>query len=376
NKIEGSELSSIDSKNLTPKISEKALRYDLTIPFARFVVMNRNEIAFPFKRYQIQPVWRADRPQKGRYREFYQCDVDVIGSNSVLNEVDLIQIIDEVFAELKIPVSIHVNHRKVLDGILAELNLKDNTNAVLIALDKLDKIGLEKVKEELSDRIDSNTIGLLFDKIGAIENGGIDSISAEKGNQGKEELNKIFGQFKGDNKLSKNNDLLFDIKLARGLDYYTGTIIEVKAKDVEMGSICGGGRYDDLTGVFGLKDVSGVGVSFGADRIYDVLSSMDSFKDVKLYSSKVMFVNFGEATLAQINKCMSELRKNDVSCELYPDEAKMKKQFSYANTNNIPYVISVGDEELKSSKAKLKDMNEGTEETIAFDDLVKRFSNG
>lgn len=376
-KVKSEEIAVIDSKKLTPLISEKALRYDLTIPFARFVVMNRNEITFPFKRYQIQPVWRADRPQKGRYREFYQCDVDVIGSNSVLNEVDLIQIIDEVFSELKIQVSIHVNHRKLLDGILAELNLQNETSLVLVALDKLDKQGIDKVKEELSAKIDSNTIDKLFERINEIEKNSIDKInvSSEKGNQGKDELVQIFNSLQQSNGFNSANELKFDVKLARGLDYYTGTIIEVKAKDVEMGSICGGGRYDDLTGVFGLNDVSGVGVSFGADRIYDVLNSMNAFENVKLYSSKVMFVNFGNEGLNQIYSSMNEIRKKDIACEFYPDNAKLKKQFSYADANLIPFVAVIGDEEIKENKIKLKDMLSGIEELLSLDELINKVAN-
>ncbi|HRW62091.1 MAG TPA: histidine--tRNA ligase, partial [Bacteroidales bacterium] len=338
-----SELSNAESNKLALEICEKGLRYDLTVPFARFVVQNLNEITFPFKRYQIQPVWRADRPQKGRYREFYQCDVDVIGSNSLLNEVELIQIIDKVFQSLKINTVIKMNNRKILLGIAEMIGEPEKFIDITVAIDKLDKIGIDKVREELLSRgINESAIEKLkpvFDLKGSNREkiNDLKKIisSSEVGLKGIQEVETILGYF---DKLPINTDLELDLTLARGLNYYTGAIFEVKAKDVEIGSICGGGRYDDLTGVFGLKDVSGVGVSFGADRIYDVMEQLNIFPTEIVASTKVMFVNFGEKEEIYCLPLLQKLRENGVNAEIFPEPAKMKKQMSYANNKNIPFV--------------------------------------
>ncbi|MFW5755822.1 MAG: histidine--tRNA ligase, partial [Tangfeifania sp.] len=331
-----------DSNKLTSQISEKGLRYDLTVPFARFVVQHQNEITFPFKRYQIQPVWRADRPQKGRYREFYQCDVDVIGSVSLLNEAELIQIIDEVFQRLKIETVVKINNRKILAGIAETIGEKERITDITVAIDKLEKIGLEKVNDELSVKgVSAEAIrklqpileleGDTASKLDQLE----EVIStSEIGVKGIVGMKTLFGYLE---KLNLKTDFELDLTLARGLNYYTGAIIEVKAKDVEMGSICGGGRYDDLTGIFGLKDVSGVGVSFGAERIYDVLTQLNLFPKESTETTKVMFVNFGEKEETYCLPMLSKLRASGINAEIYPDSAKMKKQMNYANKKAIPF---------------------------------------
>ena len=360
------------------RISEKGLRYDLTVPFARYVVMHRNEITFPFKRYQIQQVWRADRPQKGRYREFFQCDADIVGSDSLLNEVELIQIIDEVFTRFGINVSIRLNNRKILSGIAEIIGEADNITIITTAIDKLDKIGLEKVNEELSQAgITDEAIktlqpilqlsGSTSDKLGELRKLFEQS---EIGLKGVEEVEYIFDKCAS---LQLKNELVLDLTLARGLNYYTGAIIEVKALDAQMGSITGGGRYDNLTGIFGLKDVSGVGISFGADRIYDVLTDLNLFPDNFSHSTDLLFVNFGEKEADYILPLITEMRKTGIRCELYPESAKMKKQLSYADNNKIPYVALIGENEIKNSSVTLKNMISGEQKTVLVDDLKGEF---
>ena len=360
------------------KISEKGLRYDLTVPFARYVVMHRNEITFPFKRYQIQQVWRADRPQKGRYREFFQCDADIVGSDSLLNEVELIQIIDEVFTRFDINVSIRLNNRKILSGIAEIIGEADNITVITTAIDKIDKIGVEKVNEELSlagitdEAINklqpilqlSGTTGKKLDELrGLFE-------ASEIGLKGVEEMEYIFNKCTA---LELKNEFVLDLTLARGLNYYTGAIIEVKALDAQMGSITGGGRYDNLTGIFGLKGVSGVGISFGADRIYDVLTDLDLFPNNFSHSTDLLFVNFGESESDFILPLITKMRKVGIRCELYPESAKMKKQLSYAHNNNIPYVALIGENEIKNSSVTLKNMISGEQKTVLVDDLKGEF---
>ena len=361
------------------KISEKGLRYDLTVPFARYVVQHQSEITFPFKRYQIQPVWRADRPQKGRYREFYQCDVDVVGSNSLLNEVELVQIVAEVFAELGIFVVLKMNNRKILYGIAETIGHLDKMTDITVAIDKLEKIGLDAVKEELKEKgLDDTAISALQpilelsgtndDKIASLRR-----VLAESptGLLGVDEVETILGYCKS---LGVAIDLELDLSLARGLNYYTGAIFEVKAKDYAIGSICGGGRYDDLTGIFGMKGVSGVGISFGADRIYDVLLNLDLFpKDQVEATSKVLFINFGGEDELVSLELMKKLRFSGVSCEIYPDAAKMKKQMDYANKRSIPYVIIIGQTERESRVASVKQMETGQQWSVAFDVLDSIF---
>ena len=371
-------LEDFESQNLnkiTTQISEKGLRYDLTVPFARYVVQNRNDITFPFKRYQIQPVWRADKPQKGRYREFYQCDVDVIGSNALINEVELIQIIDEVFTTLGIEAVIKLNNRKILSGIAEVIGEADKIIDITVAIDKLQKIGLEKVNEELAAKGLSeqaieklqpilNLEGILRDKFPKLQEILADS---EIGLEGVEELMTVMLHLKD---LKLKNKWTFDLTLARGLNYYTGAIIEVEAKDIKIGSICGGGRYDDLTGIFGLPEVSGVGISFGADRVYDVLNELNLFPEESSATSKVMFVNFGKEEEKYCLKLIQEIRKNGVSAELYPDSAKMKKQMKYADQKSIPTVVLIGQDEIKSGLYTYKDMKSGEQQKVNLDELI------
>ena len=361
---------------LTHKMCEKGLRYDLTVPFARYIVQNRNDITFPFKRYQIQPVWRADKPQKGRYREFYQCDVDVIGSDSLLNEVDLILIIDEVFTKLGINVEIKINNRKILYGIAEVIGAADKMTEITVAIDKLEKVGLEKVNEEmLRNGISQESVdklqpilkleGILKEKFPKL----IEILEpSETGMLGVDELMTVLKHLK---ELRLNNKWSFDITLARGLNYYTGAIIEVVAKDVKIGSICGGGRYDNLTGIFGLPDVSGVGISFGADRVYDVMNELSLFPDSALSSTKVLLVNFGKEESKHCLKVLSELRNNGISAELFPDTAKMKKQMKYADQKAIPFVLLIGEEEMKSETYTLKDMNSGDQQKLHLPALIE-----
>lgn len=362
---------------LTTQISEKGLRYDLTVPFARFVVQHRNDIQMPFRRFQIQPVWRADRPQKGRYREFYQCDADVVGSDSLVNEVELLQLIDEVFRRLGVRITIKLNNRKVLAGIAELIGAPDKMIDITVAIDKIDKIGIEKVNEELADRgLSAESIAPLrpiLEIDGTVEQrlAQLESLLAtsETGTLGVKELREVVD---GTLALGLDAELDLDVSLARGLNYYTGTIIEVKARDFAIGSITGGGRYDNLTGVFGMPGISGVGISFGADRIYDVLNGLDLYPEELRAGSKVMFVNFGGAeTLASL-KAVKALRAAGVSCELYPDAVKMKKQMAYANSSMIPYVAIIGDSEAADGTVTLKNMVEGTQETVKLDDAIEK----
>ena len=367
----------LDEKNsnkLTPKISEKGLRYDLTVPFARYVVQYQNDITFPFKRYQIQPVWRADRPQKGRYREFYQCDVDVIGSNSLLNEVELVQIIDDVFNRLKISTVVKINNRKILVGIAEVIGENDRIFDITVAIDKLDKIGLEKVNAELTEKGVSNGAIEKLQPILALEGNSIEKTAqletilatSEIGIKGVNEIKKLFAYL---NNLHLKTEVELDLTLARGLNYYTGAIFEVKAKDFEIGSICGGGRYDDLTGIFGLPNVSGVGVSFGAERIYDVLTQMNLFPPKSTETTKVLFVNFGEKEEAYCLPVLAELRKNGINAEIFPDSAKMQKQMNYANKKEIPFVVLAGETEISAQKFTLKNMASGDQQLVSAEEL-------
>ena len=353
------------------KICEKGLRYDLTVPFARYVVQHQNEISFPFKRFQIQPVWRADRPQKGRYREFYQCDVDVIGSRSLLNEVELVQIVDAVFSKLGIRTVLKMNNRKILYGIAEAIGHADKMMDITVAIDKLEKIGLENVKAELLERgLDEMAIAKLqpilelsgdnsqkLDKLAEIIG------SSETGVKGIEEMRTIFGLVET---LGVALPVELDLSLARGLNYYTGAIFEVKALDYVIGSICGGGRYDNLTGIFGLPDVSGVGISFGADRIYDVMTGLELFPESVDCSTQVLFVNLGEAEQMQSLRIMAQLRADGIAAEIYPESAKMKKQMEYANRRAIPYVVIIGSQELEQGVATVKNMRSGEQAQVAF----------
>jgi histidyl-tRNA synthetase len=370
-----------DANFKVSNISGKALRYDLTVPFARYVVMNRNEITFPFKRYQIQPVWRADRPQKGRYREFYQCDADVIGSNSLLNEVELIQIIDEVFTKLGVGATIKINNRKILSGIAEVIGEKDKIIDITVAIDKLDKIGADGVNKELQEKGISQTAliklqplisfkGNNNEKLDLLKNLLADS---EVGKKGIEEVEAIFSKIS--NLKSQISNLELDITLARGLNYYTGAIIEVKVnepKSTFTGSICGGGRYDDLTGIFGLPDVSGVGISFGADRIYDVLEELKLFPDSSSASTKVLVVNFGEAEENYALQIARQLREAGINSEVYPDAAKLKKQFAYADAKKIPFVITAGKDEMDNGIVALKNMSNGEQYALSLAEAIEK----
>ncbi|MBR5132447.1 MAG: histidine--tRNA ligase [Alistipes sp.] len=357
------------------KISEKGLRYDLTVPFARYVVQHQNEIVFPFKRYQIQPVWRADRPQKGRYREFYQCDVDVIGSTSLLSEVELVDIVSRVFSKLGISVTLKMNNRKILFGIAESIGHADKMIDITVAIDKLDKIGLDNVKAELRERgIDDEAIAKLQP---ILELSGTNAEKLEKlasvigasetGVKGIEEMRTIFSNIEA---LGINLTPELDLSLARGLNYYTGAIFEVKANDFQIGSISGGGRYDDLTGIFGMPGMSGVGISFGADRIYDVMLGLNLFPEELACSTKVFFVNLGENEQLASMRLISELRNKGISAEIYPESAKMKKQMEYANRRGIPYVVIIGSNELERKVATLKDMRSGEQRELSFEELV------
>lgn len=365
---------------LGPRISEKGLRYDLTVPFARFVVQHRSEITFPFRRYQIQPVWRADRPQRGRYREFYQCDVDVIGSPSLLNEFELIRIMDAVFRELKLKVVIKLNNRKVLAGIAEVLGESSRMTEITVAIDKLEKIGLEKVLAELEERgMDPATLDRLKPVL-EFEGSSMEKIDFLEGylegsGTGMEGLAEVRSLFRLTSVVgSMDAALEFDLTLARGLNYYTGSIFEVKSSEVRIGSICGGGRYDNLTGIFGLDGVSGVGVSFGADRIYDVLHQLDRFPEPGAMDTRVLFVNFGDREVDFILPVLASLREAGIPAELYPDTVKMKKQMSYANSRSIPFVALVGEQEIKEGRITLKEMESGTQEKLTPAELVARFS--
>ncbi|WP_319503134.1 histidine--tRNA ligase [uncultured Draconibacterium sp.] len=368
----------LDEKNsnkLTTKLSEKGLRYDLTVPFARYVVQYRNDIAFPFKRYQIQPVWRADRPQKGRYREFYQCDVDVIGSNSLLNEVELVQIIDEVFQRLGINTTVKINNRKILAGIAEAIGEADRMVDITVAIDKLDKIGLEKVNAEMLDKGISQEAVDKLQPILKLEGSTVEKLAqietviggTEIGAKGIAEMRTMFAYLEN---VELSTTVELDLTLARGLNYYTGAIFEVKSNDVQIGSICGGGRYDDLTGIFGMPDVSGVGVSFGAERIYDVLVQLGAFPEESLETTKALFVNFGEKEEAYCLPVLAQLRKNGINAEIFPESAKMKKQMTYANRKEIAYVILAGDNEMAAQKFTLKNMETGEQQLLGTQELI------
>lgn len=359
---------------LTNEMCEKGLRYDLTVPFARFVVQHRNEIQMPFKRFQIQPVWRADRPQKGRYREFYQCDADVVGSDSLSNEVELLSLIDHVMSKLRIRTCIHVNNRKILTGIAETIGEADKIIDITVAIDKIDKIGIDNVNAELKEK------GLTEEAISSLRpilelKGSNDEklevitsilSGSETGMKGLEEMREVLA---GIENLGHSCEVEFDVSLARGLNYYTGTIIEVKALDVEIGSITGGGRYDNLTGVFGMTGLSGVGISFGADRIYDVLNALDLYPAEVNGSVKALFINFGEAEAAASARCVKALHDAGVSAQLYPDVAKMKKQMQYANSEGVGYVVMIGDKELADGTATVKNMTDGSQVTLSQSEL-------
>jgi len=372
NGVEASEFAENSSLALANKFCEKALRYDLTVPFARFVVMHRNELQLPFKRYQIQPVWRADRPQKGRYREFYQCDADIVGSTSLLNEVELVQIIDTVFSKFGINITIKLNSRKILSGIAEIIGKPDKIVDITVAIDKLEKIGIENVNAELAEKGLSEAEIQAIQPIILLQGSNEEKLqslrqtlaTSEIGQKGIDEMEYIFSMLKNVNVKAV---LQLDLTLARGLNYYTGAILEVKANDVEMGSICGGGRYDNLTGIFGMPGLSGVGISFGADRIYDVLNQLDAYpKDTK-EATKLLFVNFGETEVLYILPIIAKLRAEGYACELYPDSAKMKKQMQYANDRQIPFVAIVGGDEIAQNKVLIKNMTTGEQELVDKD---------
>ena len=369
------ELLSRNAAKLACKFCEKGLRYDLTVPFARYVVMHRDEITFPFKRFQIQPVWRADRPQKGRYREFYQCDADVVGSNSLLNEVELVQMIDAVFQKFGIRVSIKINNRKILTGIAEIIGEADKIVDITVAIDKLDKIGLDNVNAELASKgipqeaIDKLQPIILLsgsneEKLVTLKNV---LAASETGLKGVEESEFILKTIAG---LGIQSEVELDLTLARGLNYYTGAIFEVKALDVQIGSISGGGRYDNLTGVFGMEGMSGVGISFGADRIYDVLNQLDLYPKEAVNGTQLLFVNFGEAEAAYVLPVLAQVRAAGIRAEIYPDAAKMKKQMSYANAKMVPFVAIVGENEMKEGKVMLKNMTSGEQSLVTPEELV------
>ena len=379
-KVEGSD-DLYNSKALSLKVCEKGLRYDLTVPFARFVVQHQNEISFPFKRFQIQPVWRADRPQKGRYREFYQCDVDVIGSKSLLNELELVQIVDRVFTLFDVRVCIKINNRKILTGMAEICGFPEKVVDITVAIDKIDKIGLEAVEAEMLQNglsheavevirpvlqlsgTTSEKIAVMRDLMGGKSASGIVS---ETGLKGLDELEELFSLIDA---ASISQEVEIDLSLARGLNYYTGAIFEVKAKDFAIGSICGGGRYDNLTGIFGLPDMSGVGISFGADRIYDVLKGLDKFPAEVTSSTKVLFANMGQAELRYLIPLVKALRESGVACEIYPESSKLKKQFDYADKKLIPFISINGETEVSGLMVNIKNLSTGVQSSFSKDDL-------
>lgn len=375
NKVSDEDLHSLNSLKLAAKLCEKGLRYDLTVPFARYVVQHREELQLPFKRYQIQPVWRADRPQKGRYREFYQCDADVVGSDSLLNEVELMQIVDTVFTKFGVRVCIKINNRKILTGIAEVIGEAEKIVDITVAIDKLDKIGLEKVNEELrNDGISEEAIEKLqpIISLSGSNEEKLEVISqvlagSETGLKGVEETRFILDTLKA---VGLNNEIELDLTLARGLNYYTGAIFEVKALDTPMGSITGGGRYDNLTGIFGLSGLSGVGISFGADRIYDVLNALDLYPKEAVNSTQVLFINFGETETAYCLPIVGKLRQAGIRSEIFPDKAKMKKQMSYANAKNIPFVVLAGENEMAAGKVTLKNMESGEQTLVTAEELI------
>jgi len=366
-------------ENLGPKISEKGLRYDLTVPFARFVVQYRNDISFPFRRYQIQPVWRADRPQKGRYREFYQCDVDVVGSDALINEAELVKLVDDVFKRLKFNVVTKINNRKVLAGLAEYIGRPDALIDITIAIDKLDKIGIDQVNTELREKGLSEKAVDLLQPVLFMEGSNAEKLLSleqligqnELGAKGIAELRQLFAYLES---MNIGMPVELDLTLARGLNYYTGAIFEVKALEVPMGSICGGGRYDNLTGVFGMPDVSGVGISFGADRIFDVMQSLDLFPEKAMQSTQIIFLNFGAKELAYCLPHLQKLRTIGYSAEIYPDEAKIKKQLRYADQKQIPFVVMAGESEMENNQFTVKRMQTGEQWTVAAEALLDKFS--
>ena len=379
NKIEDKELLERNSLHLAARLCEKGLRYDLTVPFARYVVMHREELQLPFKRYQIQPVWRADRPQKGRYREFYQCDADVVGSDSLLNEVELMQIVDTVFMRFGVRVQIKINNRKILSGIAEVIGAADKIVDITVAIDKLDKIGIDNVNQELredgltEDQIEKlqpiiSLAGTNEEKLIVIAEVLKDS---ETGLKGVEETKFILDSLKTS---GLKNEIQLDLTLARGLNYYTGAIFEVKALDVQIGSITGGGRYDNLTGIFGMPGLSGVGISFGADRIYDVLNQLDLYPKEAVNGTQLLFINFGEKETAYCLPIAAKARQAGIRTEVFPDSAKMKKQMSYANAKQIPFVALAGENEINEGKVTLKDMTTGEQMLVTADELLTKLS--
>ena len=376
-KISDDELLERNSLHLASKMCEKGLRYDLTVPFARYVVMHREELQLPFKRYQIQPVWRADRPQKGRYREFYQCDADVVGSDSLLNEVELMQIVDEVFSRFGIRVQIKINNRKILSGIAEVIGAAEKIVDITVAIDKLDKIGIDNVNQELRED------GLTEEQIQKLQpiimlSGSNDEKLAtiaevlkesETGLKGVEELRFILDTLKT---VGLKNEIQLDLTLARGLNYYTGAIFEVKALDVQIGSITGGGRYDNLTGIFGMPGLSGVGISFGADRIYDVLNQLDLYPKDSVTTTQLLFINFGEKETCYCLPIIQKVREQGIRAEIFPDAAKMKKQMSYANSKQIPYVALAGENEINEGKVTLKNMETGEQQMVTANELIEK----
>lgn len=377
NKVSDEELQERNALHLAARLCEKGLRYDLTVPFARYVVMHRDELQLPFKRYQIQPVWRADRPQKGRYREFYQCDADVVGSDSLLNEVELMQIIDTVFTRFGVRVQIKINNRKILTGIAEVIGEAEKIVDITVAIDKLDKIGLDAVNAELAaDGISQEAIDKLqpIISLSGTNDEKLDTIatvlaSSEIGMKGVEETRFILNTLKTAN---LNNEMQLDLTLARGLNYYTGAIFEVKALDVQIGSITGGGRYDNLTGIFGMPGLSGVGISFGADRIFDVLNTLDLYPQEAVHGTQLLFINFGDRETAYCLPIANEMRIAGIRTEVYPDKSKMKKQMSYANAMQIPFVALAGDNEIQQGKITLKNMISGDQELLTPTEMITK----
>jgi len=382
-KVSDDELQERNALHLAAKLCEKGLRYDLTVPFARYVVMHREELQLPFKRYQIQPVWRADRPQKGRYREFYQCDADVVGSDSLLNEVELMQIVDEVFTRFGIRVQIKINNRKILSGIAEVIGAADKIVDITVAIDKLDKIGIDNVNAELrEDGLTEEQIQKLqpIIMLAGTNEEKLETIAevlkdSETGQKGVEELRFILDALRNqDDQRVLNNEIQLDLTLARGLNYYTGAIFEVKALDVQIGSITGGGRYDNLTGIFGMPGLSGVGISFGADRIYDVLNQLDLYPKDSINTTQLLFINFGDKETSYCMPLLKKMRANGIKAEIYPDAAKMKKQMSYANAKQIPFVALAGENEMTEQKVTLKNMETGEQQMLTCEEVIEKMS--
>ena len=380
-KVSDEELTERNTLRLAARLCEKGLRYDLTVPFARYVVMHRDELQLPFKRYQVQPVWRADRPQKGRYREFYQFDADVVGSDSLLNEVELMQIVDTVFSRFGVRVAIKINNRKILSGIAEVIGAQEKIVDITVAIDKLDKIGLENVNKELAEKGLSESQIALLQPIIALDGTNEEKLEviakvlhdSEIGIKGVEETQFIISTL---NKLGLKNELQLDLTLARGLNYYTGAIFEVKALDVQIGSITGGGRYDNLTGIFGMPGLSGVGISFGVDRIFDVLNQLDAYPKATTTGTQLLFINFGTSEAAYCLPAVAKARTSGLRTELYPDAAKMKKQMSYANSKNIPFVVLAGENEIEQGKFTLKDMANGEQQLLTIDEIIDKVVSG